>query len=63
MPRYDFQCQECGITFEVTKSMHDNAETLCRDCQGKCSNLITGGAGVLFKGTGFYDTDYKQKKP
>ena len=59
MPTYDYQCTECGHQFEIMQSMKDDALTVCPECKGKLKRLIGAGAGLIFKGTGFYITDYK----
>lgn len=61
MPTYEYHCEKCDQTFEVFQSMKDDRLTTCRDeaCQGKVRRLIGTGAGLLFKGSGFYITDYR----
>ncbi len=62
MPTYDYVCTKCGHKFEVFQSMKDNPLTQCPKCKkGRVKRLIGTGAGLLFKGTGFYETDYKRK--
>ncbi len=63
MPTYDYKCEKCGKTFEHFQSMSDKLLKTCPDCKGKVRRLISGGAGVIFKGTGFYQTDYKKSCP
>ena len=58
MPTYEYKCQICGYMFEVFQSMKDKPATKCPECNGKVRRLISGGAGVIFKGSGFYATDY-----
>jgi putative FmdB family regulatory protein len=62
MPTYDYQCQKCGYNFEAFQSMKDEQLKKCPQC-GKMSlkKLISGGSGIIFKGSGFYLTDYKNK--
>ncbi len=64
MPTYDYQCKECGHTFEEFQSMSADPLTECPSC-GKpgLKRLLAGGAGMIFKGSGFYLTDYKKSKP
>ncbi len=62
MPNYDYKCVECGHIFEVFQSMKDEHLKECPVCGGKVKRLIGGGSGLIFKGTGFYLTDYKNKK-
>ncbi len=61
MPTYDYQCGKCGHTFEVFQSMKDAKLEDCPqdDCDGKVKRLLGTGAGLIFKGGGFYQTDYR----
>jgi putative FmdB family regulatory protein len=61
MPTYDYQCQQCGHRFEVFQSMKDERLTDCPldSCDGKVKRLLGTGAGIIFKGSGFYETDYR----
>lgn len=61
MPTYDYKCTECSHTFEFFQKMNDKPLTECPVCKGKVKRLIGAGAGPIFKGTGFYQTDYKNK--
>ena len=62
MPTYDYACPKCGHAFEQFQSMKDEPLTQCPKCNEKgLKRLIGGGAGLIFKGTGFYITDYKKK--
>lgn len=60
MPTYDYKCSECGHLFETMHSMKDAPLTTCPSC-GKETlvRLIGAGSGMIFKGSGFYLTDYK----
>src|SRR2546423_11531936 len=62
MPTYEYACPKCGHTFELFQSMNDAPLTKCPKC-GKTGlkRLVGGGAGLIFKGSGFYITDYKNK--
>ena len=62
MPTYDYRCAACEHEFELFQSMKDAAKKKCPAC-GKLSleRLIGTGAAVLFKGSGFYETDYRSK--
>lgn len=62
MPTYDYQCQACQHEFEVFQNMSDAPLKKCPECGGKVKRLIGTGAGLIFKGSGFYITDYKNKK-
>ena len=61
MPNYDYECLECGKRFEVFQSMKDDKLTDCPgpDCAGKVRRLLGTGGGIIFKGSGFYQTDYR----
>ena len=62
MPTYEYQCTACKRKFEKFQSMTDKPVKKCPKC-GKSSvkRLIGGGAGIIFKGSGFYQTDYRPK--
>jgi putative FmdB family regulatory protein len=67
MPTYEYQCEKCNQTFEVFQSMKHDAYTVCPKefCRleawgaGKVKRLFGTGAGLIFKGSGFYITDYR----
>ena len=62
MPTYDYQCQACGHSWELFQSMNDNPVKSGPKCKKrKAKRLLGVGAGLIFKGTGFYETDYKNK--
>lgn len=63
MPNYDYECQKCGDVFEVFQTMTEPLIKKCPKCKGKVQRLIGAGMGVIFKGSGFYQTDYKPSKP
>ena len=60
MPTYDYKCKECENEFEKFQQMTDKPVKKCPKCDGKVQRLIGTGAGVVFKGSGFYETDYKK---
>jgi len=62
MPNYDYQCSSCGYVEEISQRMTEAPLTKCPNC-GKDTfvRVITGGAGVLYKGEGWYVTDYSKK--
>jgi len=57
MPTYEYECKKCGYNFEAFQSMSDEPLKTCAKCGGEVRRLILGGAGVIFKGSGFYVTD------
>ena len=62
MPTYDYECSGCGHRFEVFESVHASGRKACPECKArKAKRQIGIGAGVLFKGSGFYTTDYAKK--
>ena len=61
MPTYEYLCESCGHRFEAFQSMKDDPIEECPLCGAKVRRLIGGGNGLIFKGTGFYITDYKNK--
>lgn len=60
MPTYDYVCHVCGYTFEQFQSIKAEPLKICPQCNGQISRKIGGGVGLLFKGNGFYITDYKK---
>ena len=62
MPTYEYACQKCGHEFEQFQAMRDEPLKKCPKCKKQSlKRLVGGGAGLIFKGTGFYITDYKKK--
>ena len=60
MPTYDYECESCGKSFEYFQSISESPKTKCPACgRQKLKRLIGAGAGFLFKGSGFYTTDYR----
>jgi putative FmdB family regulatory protein len=59
MPTYEYRCPQCGNEFEKFGKMSDPPVTECPECQAEAQRKISGGAGLLFKGSGFYITDYR----
>lgn len=59
MPTYDYECTKCGNNFEAFQSISAEPLKKCPECKGKVQRLIGTGGGVLFKGAGFYQTDYR----
>jgi len=62
MPTYEYACPKCGHEFEQFQSMRDEPLKKCPKCKKTgVKRLVGGGAGLIFKGSGFYITDYKNK--
>ena len=62
MPTYDYACQACGHTFEEFQMMSEPLLRECPECgKPKLERLIGGGAGFVFKGSGYYVTDYRSR--
>ncbi|MFT5126604.1 MAG: putative FmdB family regulatory protein [Rhodothermales bacterium] len=61
MPTYDYKCLDCDHRFEAVQRMTADALTTCPECEGKLKRLIGTGAGIIFKGSGFYETDYRSE--
>jgi len=61
MPTYEYRCRDCGEKFDEFQKISDPPLTKCPFCGGGVDRLISGGLGVLFKGSGFYLTDYRSE--
>jgi putative FmdB family regulatory protein len=62
MPTYDYRCDGCGHEFEEWQSFKDDPLAKCPECKKKkLRRLFGGGAAIIFKGSGFYETDYRRK--
>jgi len=61
VPTYDYQCEN-GHHFEIFQKMTDPKLETCPECGGRAERLIGPGAGIVFKGSGFYSTDYRSEK-
>jgi len=61
VPTYTYQCKACGHKQDVFHAMSAKPRIKCPECNSACKKLIGKGAGIIFKGTGFYETDYKKK--
>ena len=62
MPTYDYLCESCGCRFEQFQSITARPLRKCSKCgKNKLKRLIGAGAGVIFKGSGFYQTDYRSE--
>jgi putative FmdB family regulatory protein len=63
MPTYQYRCKDCGYIFEKFSTITSyKKEKTCPICNGRAQLKISGGAGIIFKGSGFYITDYQRKK-
>ena len=61
MPTYDYECKACGHTFDELQSFSDAPLTKCPKCKkNKLERLFGGGGAIIFKGSGFYETDYRR---
>ena len=62
MPTYSYECGGCAHVFDVFHGMSVEPKIKCEKCSKKCQRLFGTGAGIIFKGSGFYETDFKEKK-
>ncbi len=62
MPTYDYECSSCGHIFELRQSIAAEPVKTCEKCKGEVKRHIGSGTGIIFKGTGFYETDYKRSR-
>ncbi len=60
MPTYEYHCEGCDLVFEEFQSIVADPIEVCPKCGGHVERVISGGAGLIFKGSGFYETDYKR---
>ena len=61
MPTYEYECNKCGHHFERFQNMSDEPIKVCPECGGQVTRLIGTGAGIILKGSGFYETGYGQQ--
>jgi putative FmdB family regulatory protein len=61
MPTYEYECTKCGHKFEASQNITDQPLNKCPKCGKKVKRLIGSGSGIIFKGSGFYATDYRKK--
>ncbi len=59
MPTYEYECKKCGHVFERFQRITETPVSECPECCGKVARLPGAGAGIIFKGSGFYATDYR----
>jgi len=62
MPTYEYECTKGKYTFEEFQKITDKPLQRCPKCRGKLRRLVSGGVGLIFKGSGFYVTDYKKSR-
>jgi putative FmdB family regulatory protein len=60
MPTYEYHCKDCDLEVEEFQSIVAKPLEVCPRCGGRVERAISGGAGLIFKGSGFYLTDYKR---
>ena len=58
MPTYEYECPKCGTQFELFQKISSKPVAKCPKCGAQAKRLLSGGAGLVFKGSGFYLTDY-----
>jgi putative FmdB family regulatory protein len=61
MPTYQYRCKICRHEFEEFQAISDDPITVCPKCGGEIHRVISGGGGLIFRGSGFYVNDYKRK--
>ena len=59
MPTYEYECESCGAQFEYFQWISEEPRAECEACGGSLKRLLSGGTGLIFKGSGVYITDYK----
>ena len=60
MPTYEYECTHCKKVFDIFQKITDEPLKTCPKCRKKIHRLIGGGSGIIFKGSGFYATDYRK---
>ncbi|MDD2927446.1 MAG: zinc ribbon domain-containing protein [Candidatus Omnitrophica bacterium] len=60
MPTYEYECRNCNKVFDIFQKITDKPIEKCPKCHKKINRLIGGGSGIIFKGSGFYATDYRK---
>ena len=61
MPTYEYECKKCGYQFDRFQSITAAPLKTCPKCHGRVHRMLTTGSGIIFKGSGFYETDYKHQ--
>ncbi|MEE9584027.1 MAG: zinc ribbon domain-containing protein [Candidatus Brocadiales bacterium] len=62
MPTYEYECRHCGHVFERFESIRSSNRKKCPECRNTANRLIGTGSAIIFKGSGFYQTDYRSKE-
>ena len=62
MPTYEYECEKCGDRFEIFQGINEEPLGLCRKCKGRLRRLIGTGGAIIFRGSGFYATDYRSEE-
>ncbi len=62
MPTYEYKCKRCSKVIKKFQSMTEPPLKTCPSCRGSLKRLISAGGGILFKGSGFYQTDYRSER-
>ncbi len=63
MPTYEYKCKRCGRGLEKFQNMSDEPLKTCPHCGGELRRVPNTGSGIIFRGSGFYATDYKSSGP
>ncbi len=61
MPTYEYKCDKCNNEFEEFQSIKSEPVANCPECKSECKRVFSLGGGIIFKGSGFYVNDYKNK--
>jgi putative FmdB family regulatory protein len=61
MPTYEYKCNACNLVFEKYHSITKRPKVKCPSCKGRAHQLISGGGGIIFRGSGFFRNDYPKK--
>jgi putative FmdB family regulatory protein len=61
MPTYEYECTDCRYRFDELQKLTEPPLLTCPKCKGRLRRLVSAGGGFIFKGSGFYETDYKRK--